>query len=82
MNEKTPRIIIPPAVRKYVFERDHYHCQSCKKTNQETELTIDHIIPLAKGGSNDISNLQTLCRSCNVRKRDYSDPRFQRRYTD
>jgi 5-methylcytosine-specific restriction endonuclease McrA len=82
MNKKTPRIIIPPTVRKYVFERDNYCCQSCQKTNLETELTIDHIIPLAKGGSNDISNLQTLCRSCNLKKRHYLDPRFQRRYTD
>ncbi len=82
MSEKTPRIIIPAPVRKYVFERDSYCCQSCRKTNQETELTIDHIIPLARGGSNDLSNLQTLCRSCNLKKRHHLDPRFKRRYTD
>ncbi len=82
MNAKTPRIIIPPAVRKYVFERDRYCCQSCSQTHLQTELTIDHIIPLAKGGSNDISNLQTLCRRCNSRKRDSFDSRFHRRYCD
>jgi 5-methylcytosine-specific restriction endonuclease McrA len=82
VNDKTPRIIIPPAVRKYVFERDRYCCPSCGQTNQQTELTIDHIIPLAKGGSNDISNLQTLCRRCNSRKRDRTDSRFQRRYSE
>ena len=81
MNPKTPRIIIPPAVRKYVFERDRYCCQSCGRTHEQTELTIDHIIPLAKGGSNDISNLQTLCRRCNTRKCDSIDPRFRRRYS-
>lgn len=47
---KTPRIYIPPAVKKYVFERDRYQCQSCGKTQLETKLTIDHIIPLARGG--------------------------------
>ena len=77
---KTPRIPIPPEVRKYVFTRNKYQCQSCGQTHQETELNIDHIIPLAKGGSNDISNLQTLCRKCNQRKTDKIDTRFRRHF--
>lgn len=77
---KTPRIPIPPEVRKYVFTRDKYQCQSCGQTHQETGLTIDHIIPLAKGGSNDISNLQTLCQKCNQRKTDKIDDRFRRHF--
>ena len=75
---KTPRIPIPPEVRKYVFERDFYHCQSCGKTNSEANLNVDHIIPLARGGKNDLSNLQTLCSNCNQRKRDRIDSRFKR----
>lgn len=81
MEKKTPRIKIPSSVRKYVFERNNYQCQSCGKTNQETQLTIDHIIPLAKGGSNDISNLQVLCHYCNSKKKHHFDSRF-RRYFD
>ncbi len=79
--KKTPRIPIPPSVRNYVFDRDHYQCQSCGKKQQETTLNIDHIIPLAKGGSNDISNLQTLCQACNQQKKHYLDPRFRRYFT-
>jgi 5-methylcytosine-specific restriction endonuclease McrA len=74
---KSPRIPIPEPVRRYVLERDRHQCQSCGTTQT---LTIDHIIPLAKGGSNDVSNLQTLCRSCNAQKRDRLDPRFRRRF--
>lgn len=54
---KTPRIRIPPEVRKYVFERDRYQCKSCGKTDLETDLNIDHIIALACGGQNDIAIL-------------------------
>lgn len=81
MNKKH-RIKIPLAVRKYVFERDRYHCQSCGKTTTETELTIDHIIPLATGGSNDMSNLQTLCRCCNKKKKHHFDERFRRHFSN
>jgi len=75
---KTPCIRIPPEVKKYVFQRDKYQCQSCGKTTVETNLSIDHIIPLARGGQNDISNLQTLCLTCNQQKTDNIDPRFRR----
>lgn len=78
---KTPRISIPLEVRKYVFNRDNYQCKSCGKTQQETELTVDHIIPLSRGGANDISNLQTLCRCCNQQKKHHFDPRFRRHFS-
>jgi 5-methylcytosine-specific restriction endonuclease McrA len=80
--QKTPRIYIPIEVRKYVYQRDNYQCQSCGKKAQETQLNIDHIISLAKGGSNDISNLQTLCSICNQRKKHHFDDRFRRHFSN
>ena len=56
---------LPESVRIAVFERNGFKCLHCDKP---TDLTIDHIIPLVKGGTNDLENLQTLCRSCNSRK--------------
>lgn len=78
MPDKSQRISFPKEVREYIFQRDNHQCRSC---GQATKLSIDHIIPLASGGSNDISNLQTLCSQCNSQKKHYFDPRFDRRFT-
>lgn len=42
--------------------------ECCKICHSKNNLEIDHIIPLSKEGTNDLSNLQFLCSSCNSRK--------------
>jgi hypothetical protein len=53
---------IPLDIRWDVWERDDFTCQICGKRKH---LSIDHIYPESKGGTLEISNLQTLCRLCN-----------------
>lgn len=45
-----------------------YTCLRCGKQEPDVKLTVDHVVPLSQGGSNDISNLQPLCRTCNTSK--------------
>lgn len=60
-------------IRIFIFKRDKYKCLKC---NSKENLSIDHIQAINKGGENKISNLQTLCRSCNSAKSDnYKDYR-------
>lgn len=59
------RVRVDPAVRDEVFAADGYRCRRCGTTD---DLTIDHIMPVSRGGTNERSNLQTLCRRCNCSK--------------
>lgn len=53
------------------WERIVYACNSrCTYCNAEGQVTMDHIVPLSKGGAHDPTNVVPACMSCNTTKRD------------
>ena len=56
------------ALRSTVFERDDYTCQYCGVRG--VSLQCDHVIPVSRGGSNELSNLVAACAKCNLSKHD------------
>lgn len=59
---------ISKRLRHEIFRRDNHTCQSCGAKAPHVKLQPDHVIPVALGGSDDPSNLQTLCEDCNSGK--------------
>jgi hypothetical protein len=55
-------------IRFEVFKRDDFKCQYCGKCAPDVILEVDHIRPKAEGGKNDIVNLITSCKECNIGK--------------
>jgi 5-methylcytosine-specific restriction endonuclease McrA len=57
-----------PFSRANIYARDHYACQYCGHTLPTSDLTFDHVVPVAHGGRKDWENIVTCCITCNRRK--------------
>ena len=72
-----PRIVVKKGKRLAIYHRDNFMCCYCRRRN--TELSLDHIIPLEAGGDKRSSeNLVVACRKCNTERggtsiEDYAD---------
>lgn len=75
-SKKTARLDLPPKLsaelREAVRERANSLCEYCHTDErwQLVQFTVDHIVPLADGGSDDLENLALACFHCNRRKSD------------
>lgn len=67
----TPRVFTKRAVseskKKFVSARQGWKCHHCKQ-QLSAFYEVDHVVPLYKGGSNDVNNLVSLCRECHAKK--------------
>lgn len=69
---------ISKSVRKDVYARDDRTCQYCLNEVSQSELTIDHVLPLELGGMDEVTNYVTCCRRCNQDKANLSPEAFGR----
>ena len=65
---KTPRRCFTSKERSEIYIRDKGKCGICGKFIPLNEFTIDHIVPISKGGTYDYDNLQCCCFKCNQLK--------------
>jgi diadenosine tetraphosphate (Ap4A) HIT family hydrolase len=67
---------VPGSLRYEVLKRAGGRCEACGVSVETKALEVDHIVPRNKGGSNDLTNLQALCYTCNAQKRDTDSTNF------
>ena len=67
INHKEKAWQVPTVNRREVLRRDKHACQYCGSTRQ---LTLDHVIPVSKGGNHTWDNIVTACEKCNNGKGD------------
>ena len=57
-----------PFTRANIYARDNYTCAYCEQQKPIDELTFDHVVPVAQGGTRGWENITTACVDCNRRK--------------
>ena len=67
-------------LRAVIMRRDMHLCQPCKRAGRVTPASaVDHIMPKAKGGTDDLTNLQAICGPCHDAKTAADEGRKQAR---
>ena len=72
------RMAWPAGLRESLNREQRGLCVYCRAKLRISH--IDHIVPVAQGGTNERANLQLLCSGCNLRKSDRNDAEFRARY--
>jgi 5-methylcytosine-specific restriction endonuclease McrA len=69
--------------RRLIFLQANYRCRYCRRSistevpsDHPRKATIDHKMPLSRGGSNDVDNLVASCAACNHEKSDMCDGEY------
>jgi hypothetical protein len=59
---------VPKRLRYEILRRDNHTCRYCGATAPDAQLTIDHVVPVSLGGSDEPDNLVAACKECNAGK--------------
>lgn len=71
--DSTDRIVIPKNIKDEIFKMSGGVCPICGKVLSKYTYTIDHIIPLSRGGTNEPANLRAVHKHCNRLKGNFTD---------
>lgn len=74
--ESSDRVYIPQKIKDLVFMQSQGKCAICHMPLYRQNSTIDHIIPLSRGGTNDPMNLRAVHPECNRLKGNFLDKEF------
>lgn len=71
-NRRRARLANAPAIemidRNYIIDRDGCRCHICGKKVRRSQVTLDHLVPLSRGGGHTALNLRVAHLSCNSRR--------------
>ena len=78
----TPRIRFTQSAKDNLLNTSDRRCALCGKPLRPDEATVDHIIPISRGGTNKPENLRCVCEACNKLKSDRVDSEMFRGITN
>ena len=64
---KSDKLMVGSSIAN-IYARDDHRCQYCGEGFPTSELTFDHVVPVAQGGRKDWENIVSCCVTCNRRK--------------
>lgn len=73
---------VTSAVRKIVYAKDQGRCYLCGKPVDEEAFEVEHKIPVAKGGTNNLDNMYVACHECNTMKNSMFFDDFMQKITE
>ena len=65
--QKTHKRNVSESKKKFIASNQRWRCSHCN-TLLDNTYEVDHIIALYKGGTNELNNLEALCRNCHGKK--------------
>lgn len=80
--DSSERVLIPKAIKEEVYRKSGGTCEICGKPISRFQYSIDHIIPLSRGGTNNIDNLRAVHPSCNKLKGNFTDTEMKKVVTN